>query len=97
MASHPEGFYDGLHSFSTADEWNVLRLRSVVRKRKSEVFQVEFILGERNRKVCEFPLFLCTRCKLIYTWYNSSNLFICVPGAESARVSSEVFQMGDRV
>ena len=61
-----EGFYGRLHRFSTAEEWNVLRLRSVVRRRKSEVFEVEIILGERKRKVREFPLFLCTRCiKLI--------------------------------
>ena len=53
-----EGFYGRLHRFSTADEWNVLRPRSVVRKRKSEVFEVEFILGERKRKVREFPLFV---------------------------------------
>jgi len=66
MASRrEEGFYGRLHHFSTADEWNVLRPRSVIRKRKSEVFEVEFILGERKRKVCEFPLFLCPRCKLI--------------------------------
>ena len=57
-----EGFYGRLHRFSTADEWNVLRPRSVDRKRKSEVFEVEFILGERKRKVREFLVFLCTRC-----------------------------------
>ena len=63
--SREEGFYGRLHRFSTEDEWNVLRPRSVVRKRKSEVIEVEFILGERKRKVREFSLFLCTRCKLI--------------------------------
>ena len=52
------GFYGRLHRFSMADEWNVLRPRSVVRKRKSEVFEVQFILGERKRKVREFPLFV---------------------------------------
>ena len=64
MASHreetrrEEGFYGRLHRFSTADEWNVLRPRPVDRKRKSEVFEVESILGERKRKVREFPLFV---------------------------------------
>ena len=64
MASHREetrrevGFYRRLHRFSTADKWNVLRPWSVVRKRKSEVFEVEFILGERKRKVHEYPLFV---------------------------------------
>lgn len=53
-----EGYYGRLHRFSTADEWNVLRPPSVVRKRKSEVFEVEFFLGERKRKVREFPLFV---------------------------------------
>ena len=71
-----EGFYGRLHSFSTADEWNVLRPRSIVRKRKSEVLEVEFILGERKRKVRKFQLFLCTRCKLMNLTIPVTYLFV---------------------
>ena len=49
------GFYGRLHRFSTADEWSVLRKPSTVRCPKKEVFEVEAILGERKRKVREFP------------------------------------------
>ena len=60
MASRREqrrelGFYGRLNRFSTADEWNVLCQPSTVRRLKKEVFEVEAILGERKRKVREFP------------------------------------------
>ena len=63
-------------SLFTADEWNVLRSRSVVRRRKSEVFEVEIILGERKRKVREFPLFLCTRCIKLISYNPVTYLFV---------------------
>ena len=60
MASRREqrrqtGFYRRLNRFSTADEWNVLSQSSTVRRWKKEVFEVEAIVGERKRKVREFP------------------------------------------
>lgn len=60
MASRREqhrelGFYSKLNCFSTADEWSVLNQLSTVRRPKKEVFEVEAILGERKRKVREFP------------------------------------------
>ena len=61
MASRREqcrqtGFYRRLNRFSTADEWNVLSQPSTVRRsKKEEVFEVEAIVGERKRKVREFP------------------------------------------
>ena len=81
------GFYGRLHRFSTADEWNVLRPRSVIRKRKSQVFEVEFIFPKRKRGSRISALFV--HSMYAYISYNSSNLFIliCVPGSGSARVS----------
>ena len=49
------GFYARLNRFSTADEWQVLSQPSTVRRPKREVFEVEAIVGERKRKVREFP------------------------------------------
>ena len=49
------GFYRRLNRFSTADEWNVLSQPSTVRRPKREVYEVEAIVGEKKRKVREFP------------------------------------------
>ena len=60
MASRREqrrelGFFSRLNCFSMADEWSFLSQPSTVRGPKKEVFEVKAILGERKRKVREFP------------------------------------------
>ena len=54
MASRYErGFYKRLQGFSTADEWKAL-CPMIKRKSKANVYEVEYILGERKGKVSEF-------------------------------------------
>ena len=85
------GFYRRLNRFSTADEWNVLSQPSTVRCPKREVYEVEAIVGERKRKVREFPFSVFplqrterrTRAKASPSNCSSliSQLFFFVPGS----------------
>ena len=70
MASrHEEGFYRRLQSFSTADEWKALQSPVKRTSKKADVYEVEYILGKRKRKVRQFSFYVFVYSKLNYHTY----------------------------
>ena len=92
MASRNEkGFYKRLQSFSATDKWKALQSPVKRTPPRTDVNEVEYILGKRRRKVGQFPFMFSFTVKLNHSLFtvqlkDKRTLRIRVPYASNTRL-----------